>query len=142
MKLRNRKAERFKKISFIILALIFSLGLIFYNFEENILFFYRPSELVKYNHKISNQQIFKLGGYVEENSYKFNEHIHYFNITDYEKVIKVRYNGVLPNLFREKQGIVATGYIQNDIFYANELLAKHDENYVPKQLKDIKQTNN
>ena len=78
----------------------------------------------------------RLGGLVEENSVARNDTKINFTITDLKKTIEVTYEGILPDLFREGQGVIVKGYLQNNIFEATEVLAKHDENYMPPEVKE------
>lgn len=99
-----------------------------YFLSENIVFFVAPSEITE---KHIGKKI-RLGGLVEEGSVKrpdVSQTI--FNLSDGKGVIEVRFKGILPALFRESQGIVAEGYMEGGILFANRLLAKHDENYKP-----------
>ena len=81
-----------------------------------------------------NEKI-RLGGLVEENSVVRNDIKINFIITDLKKNIEVSYEGILPDLFREGQGVIVKGYLKNNIFEATEVLAKHDENYMPPEIK-------
>ena len=107
------------------------LWLILKNFNENIVFFYTPSEL-KEKHVAG--EIIRIGGLVQEHSiHKINEVLQ-FTITDNKASLLIYFEGSPPNLFREGQGIVAKGRLVNNIFIADEILAKHDENYMPKEV--------
>ncbi len=112
-----------------------------YNFRSNIVFFYSPSELSDL--KISSNKIIRVGGLVKENSVKSSNNILEFVITDYKDDLKITYSGIKPDLFREKQGIVAKGVWnkQEKIFIASEILAKHDENYMPPEVSKAIQKN-
>ena len=77
----------------------------------------------------------RLGGLVEENSIIRNDIKINFTITDLKKTMEVSYEGILPDLFREGQGVIVQGYLKNNIFEASEVLAKHDENYMPPEIK-------
>ena len=127
-----------KKKRFYILFSTFSffcfiVGIILIALQDNILFFYTPSEILQKNLK-QNEKI-RLGGLVEKNSVVRNDIKINFTITDLKKNIEVTYEGILPDLFREGQGIIVKGYLQNNIFEATEVLAKHDENYMPPEIK-------
>ena len=112
---------------------------ILYTFRENLVFFFTPTQL---HEKIDSglfrdEQEFRLGGLVEKNS--ISEHADgsiRFVITDLTQTVTVEYRGLLPTLFREEQGVVATGKMNGDVFVAREILAKHDENYMPKEVAD------
>ena len=127
-----------KKKRFYILFSAFSffcfiVGAILIVLQDNILFFYTPSEILQKNLR-QNEKV-RLGGLVEENSIVRNNIKINFIITDLKKNIEVSYVGILPDLFREGQGVIVNGYLKNNIFEASEVLAKHDENYMPPEIK-------
>ena len=99
--------------------------------KSNIVYFISPSELVNSNN--INQKL-RLGGLVEEDSIIINGKLVKFRITDGNKSVLVQYNGILPDLFKEKQGVIVEGEFDSLIFNASNLLAKHDENYIPKEV--------
>ena len=99
--------------------------------KSNIVYFISPSELVNSNN--INQKL-RLGGLVEEDSIIINGKLVKFRITDGNKSVLVQYNGILPDLFKEKQGVIVEGEFNSLIFNASNLLAKHDENYIPKEV--------
>ncbi|MGZ8254655.1 MAG: cytochrome c maturation protein CcmE [Burkholderiaceae bacterium] len=101
-------------------------------FQENLVFFYSPSQVV--NHEAPQGKAFRIGGLVEAGSVKRlpDGLTVAFNVTDTAKVIPVTYKGILPDLFKEGKGVVAQGKLGPDgVFSAHEVLAKHDENYMP-----------
>jgi cytochrome c-type biogenesis protein CcmE len=101
-------------------------------FRENLVFFYSPSQVV--NHEAPQNKAFRIGGLVEVGSLKRQADgvTVTFNVTDTAKVIPVAYKGILPDLFKEGKGVVAQGKLGPDgVFTAHEVLAKHDENYMP-----------
>ena len=101
-------------------------------FQENLVFFYSPSQVV--NHEAPQGKAFRIGGLVEAGSVKRlpDGLTVAFNVTDTAKVIPVTYKGILPDLFKEGKGVVAQGKLGSDgVFSAHEVLAKHDENYMP-----------
>ncbi len=106
-------------------------------FKANIQLFFMPSQIVA--GEAPKGQVIRIGGLVENNSVQRaadSLKIH-FNVTDNQKIVAVKYEGILPDLFREGQGIVAIGKLQDDgSFNATEVLAKHDENYMPPQVAD------
>jgi cytochrome c-type biogenesis protein CcmE len=139
IKKRNRKK---RKVRFIQIALLLSFialgtGLISKVFNDNIVFFFSPTDLVVKVIQPSDNKI-KIGGLLKPGSLKQDKPAEEFEfvITDGNNDILVIYNGILPNLFKEGQGTVATGYLRNGYFEAKELLAKHDENYIPKEVAD------
>ena len=99
--------------------------------KSNIVYFISPSELVNSNN--INQKL-RLGGLVEESSIISKGKLVKFRITDGNKSVLVQYNGILPDLFKEKQGVIVEGEFDSLIFNASNLLAKHDENYIPKEV--------
>ena len=104
-------------------------------FEENLVFFYTPSQLL--NGDAPKNRAIRIGGMVEPNSIVRNEHslAVEFNVMDEKNaVVKVIYSGVVPDLFKEGKGVVAQGRYINDVFQSTEILAKHDENYMPPDL--------
>lgn len=104
-------------------------------FNENLMFFFSPSDVVE--GKAPQDHLFRLGGMVVKGSVERpgDGMTVYFVLTDMAKEVKVKYTGILPDLFREGQGIVANGKLeQADLFVAQEVLAKHDENYMPPEV--------
>jgi cytochrome c-type biogenesis protein CcmE len=101
-------------------------------FRENLVFFYSPTQVA--NHEVPKGKAFRIGGLVEQGSLKRGGDglTVTFNVTDTAKVIPVSYTGILPDLFKEGKGVVAQGSLGPDgVFKAHEVLAKHDENYMP-----------
>ena len=127
------KKKRFYIIFSAFSFFCFIVGVILIALQDNILFFYTPSEILQKNLK-QNEKV-RLGGLVEENSVVRNNIKINFTITDLKKNIEVSYEGILPDLFREGQGVIVNGYLKNNIFEASEVLAKHDENYMPPEIK-------
>ncbi|MFK3649740.1 cytochrome c maturation protein CcmE [Lysobacter enzymogenes] len=104
--------------------------------QRNIAYLYTPSEVLR--GEAGGQARFRLGGMVAGGSFQrapgsLDAH---FQVTDGDALMPVKYTGILPDLFREKQAVVATGRMQGDTFVAEEILAKHDETYVPKEVAD------
>ena len=109
------------------------IGLILYALNSNLDYFLTPSELKQSNENVvlsANTRV-KLGGMVKKDSFFINENKVNFEVTDFEDSIKVIYEGLLPDLFKEGKGIVVLGKYIDGIFYADEVFAKHDENYMP-----------
>ena len=102
--------------------------------RDNIVFFYTPSE-INQSDRQSGRQL-RLGGLVKDGSVEIDGMQSVFIVTDGSADIIVRYNNALPSLFREGQGVVAEGQIENGIFMAQNVLAKHDENYMPAEVAD------
>ena len=135
---------RFQRLLLILLTLVIILSavlLILYNTKENISYFYTPSEIDK--SEIIIDKVIRIGGFVENDSFsKISSSSFIFRITDEKASILVAFKGILPDLFREGQGAVIEGtFGNNDIFNANNVFAKHDENYMPASIKeDLKDT--
>ena len=126
---------RKKRIYNILLVLLFTVSgvsLILYSLNSNLDYFFTPTELKEQNIPIDKR--IKIGGMVLEGSVSRNESKIIFIITDYESAVKVEFDGIVPDLFQEGSGVVASGFLNEDIFYAEEVLAKHDENYMPPNL--------
>ena len=102
--------------------------------RDNIVFFYTPSEIRQSDREPGRQ--LRLGGLVKDGSVEIDGMQSVFIVTDGSADIIVRYNNALPSLFREGQGVVAEGQIKNGIFMAQNVLAKHDENYMPAEVAD------
>lgn len=116
-----------------VVALVFTsfigVFLILKALNSNLDYFYTPSEMI--NIEIPDKKRVKLGGMVQEDSVKRNGTNISFKITDFNYSINVSYNGVVPDLFKEGSGIVAYGLIVDEILIAEDIFAKHDENYMP-----------
>ena len=133
----NPKYRRLIIIIFIIITLGLATKLILMALEENIIYFFTPNEIKKkYGNKANIQNKIRVGGLVLENSVTKKGGTTIFNITDRSHQIEVLFDGLLPDLFREGQGIVVEGKFQNNKFIANQVLAKHDENYMPPEVAD------
>ena len=105
--------------------------------EENIIYFYTPNELKKKYGNVKNiENKIRIGGLVLEDSVVINKNESIFEVTDKKDNIKVFFKGQLPDLFREGQGIVAEGILKDNKLIANQVLAKHDENYMPPEVAD------
>ncbi len=115
-----------------IVAVVF----IFKTLEDNVLYFYSPSEIEENNEVVFNSNI-RIGGMVKNGSVKVNENEIKFIVTDYKNEIIVSYQGTVPALFAEGKGVVAEGKLQDKKFFlAKRILAKHDENYMPPEIKE------
>jgi len=118
----------------ILITLILSVFLILRSLEENVVYFQSPTE-IKSLVEIKNKKI-RVGGMVKNNSISIKSKEVNFIITDYKNEINVTYSGVIPNLFQEDKGVVAEGYLKDrNFFLATKILAKHDENYMPPEVK-------
>ena len=132
----TRKQRRSVLIGMCLAVLGLAVGLILFALEDSIVFFYSPSDVAEKN--IRPGQRIRLGGLVAEGSVKRGENTTIqFSVTDTVKTIPVTYTGVLPDLFREGQGVVTEGRFRGDgIFVADNVLAKHDENYMPPEVAE------
>ena len=139
----NAKYRRLFITIIIILTLGLATKLILMALEDNIVYFYTPNDLIeKFGDTENIQNKIRIGGLVLESSIKKEGEKTIFMITDRQKEVKVVFDGPLPDLFREGQGIVAEGMFQNNNFIASEVLAKHDENYMPPEVADALKKNN
>lgn len=133
---RVQKTKLLSVVSIIVILSIAS-GLVLYALKQNINLFYTPTEMLQA--KITHEQNLRIGGYVKMHSVQYDslgESVN-FIVTDRVNDLAVTFRGVLPNLFREGQIVVITGKLNsNHIFLANEVLAKHDEKYMPKPLAE------
>ena len=139
----NAKYRRLFITIIIVLTLGLATKLILMALEDNIVYFYTPNDLIeKFGDTQNIQKKIRIGGLVLESSVKKEGKKTIFMITDRKKEVKVLFDGPLPDLFREGQGIVAEGIFQNNNFIASEVLAKHDENYMPPEVADALKKNN
>lgn len=106
-------------------------ALVFNAFEENLVFFFSPSQVAA--HEAPEGRAFRIGGFVQEGSVQRQKDgvTVRFEVTDTAHTVPVTYKGSLPDLFKEGKGVVAQGKLQNGVFMADQVLAKHDENYMP-----------
>jgi cytochrome c-type biogenesis protein CcmE len=130
-----KKTRRIQVIAVAVVALAVSTGLIGYAMRDGINFFRAPSQIVA--EPPAPNETFRIGGLVEEGTLKRGEgETISFSVTDGGATVPVVYTGVLPDLFGENQGMVGTGRYINGVFEASEILAKHDESYMPKEVTD------
>ncbi len=146
----KNKHRRLYFVLFLLVMVGLALGLVLYGLRDGISYFYTPSDVVSGKHlnrplfsangiDSNKPEVFRLGGVVKKNSVKKNTQGLAFVVTDFNHEVGVVYQGLVPNLFRENSGVIATGYMtknadNQNIFFANDILAKHDENYMPKEL--------
>ena len=130
----TRKQKRMAGIGFIAAVLTLAVGLVLVALRDEIVFFYTPSDIITKN-KAGPGQRFRLGGLVKEQSLVKNGKNISFIITDTQSDITVKYDQILPDLFKEGKGVVAEGTLDASlVFVADTVLAKHDENYMPKEV--------
>ena len=133
----GRKVKlRFLFILLILLTLILSVFLILKSLEENVVYFQSPTEIQTFSEM--NEKKIRIGGMVKVGSISMEVKEIKFIITDFKNEINVIYSGIVPNLFTEGKGVVAEGYLKDRSFFkATKILAKHDENYMPPEVKAI-----
>ncbi len=123
-------------VSLILAVLILTVFLVLKSLEENIVYFISPSEIKELG-EIDYNKKYRVGGMVKKNSVNMSADYVKFVITDFKSEISVKYSGVIPNLFIEEKGVVAEGFLKDRNFLeASKILAKHDENYMPPEVKE------
>ena len=123
-------------LSVIFLIVCLSVFLILKSLEENVVYFISPTE-IKNLSEIDNKKRIRVGGMVKEETIQFDQNIVTFVITDFKNELNVTYSGAIPNLFSEGKGVVAEGFLNDRSFFnAKKILAKHDENYMPPEVKE------
>ena len=135
--LQKKVKKRASLLAFILAASVISIFLILNSLNKNILYFKSPTE-IKNSQDVDFNKKLRVGGMVKKDTLKINEEEIKFIITDFKNEIKVSFRGTVPNLFSEGKGVVAEGKLQDKKFFiADRILAKHDENYMPPELKKI-----
>ncbi len=133
----NKRSRRKMLVAMVIFGVAIATVLALTAFEENLLYFYSPTQI--HAGEAPENRSFRVGGLVVDGSVRREENslAVQFDLTDNARVVPVTYTGILPDLFREGQGIVAMGRLNSDgLFVADEVLAKHDENYMPPEVAD------
>lgn len=135
MRIQKKFLKRLLLPLAIVVAMVGTVYAIIQAFNENLTFFYSPSQIL--SGEVPANKTYRLGGMVEKGSLQKQEGtLHYqFRVTDTKRAIEVHYTGILPDLFKEGKGVVAEGHLEQSHFIASEVLAKHDENYMPPKLK-------
>jgi len=132
------------RILFLIFVFLLSLTIIFFilkSLNKNILYFSTPTE-IKQKEDIPIGKAMRVGGMVKKDSIIINENNIQFTVTDFENEILISYSGTVPNLFAEGKGVVAEGKLKDKKFFiADRILAKHDEKYMPPEIKKILENN-
>ena len=133
-----------KRASLLAITLLVSVTGIFFilqSLNKNILYFKSPTD-IKNNQNINFDKKIRVGGMVKKNSLIIKEEEIKFIITDFDNELNISFSGTVPNLFSEEKGVVAEGKLQDKTFFiADRILAKHDENYMPPELKDMMKKN-
>ncbi len=130
--------RKHKRLTFVFIAMLLlsaAAALVLTAFEENIVFFYSPTDIKEKN--LADGRRIRLGGLVEEGSVEKTEGaVVQFRVTDLTTAQAVSFKGILPDLFREGQGVIAEGKLEGGVFRADEVLAKHDETYMPPEVAE------
>ena len=130
-----KKKRRIQVVALAAVALVMATGLIGYAMKDGINYFRAPSQIAE--NPPPPTETFRIGGLVEDGSLSRGQgKAVTFNVTDGGASVKVSYTGILPDLFEENQGMVGTGKLQDGVFIASEILAKHDETYMPREVVD------
>ncbi|MFM2443617.1 MAG: cytochrome c maturation protein CcmE [Pseudomonadota bacterium] len=133
----TRKGRRLTLIASALAVIGVAIGLALFAFRDGVVFFVTPSELAAKTAEMRPNARMRIGGLVQPGSVLKSDDRHVsFAITDNRTEVKVTYAGLLPDLFREGQGVVAEGQLVNGVFRADSVLAKHDENYMPREVAD------
>ncbi len=132
----GRKVKlRFLFVTLILVTLILTVFLVLKSLEDNVVYFQSPTEIKTLSELDKNK--IRVGGMVKKNSININSDEVKFIITDFKNEINVSYSGAVPNLFAEEKGVVAEGFLKDrNFFSATKILAKHDENYMPPEVKE------
>lgn len=135
--MRAKRRRRMMLVAFLVVGISVAAAFALNAFQKNLLFFYSPTQIV--NGDASTERVFRMGGMVVDGSLQRDSdglNVR-FQVTDTAEVVPVVYRGILPDLFREGQGIVALGRLDGEgIFVAEQVLAKHDEEYMPPEAGD------
>ena len=135
--MRAARKKRLYLIVLMVMGIGIAVGFALSAFNQNLMYFYSPSEVLAGD--APKDHMFRVGGLVSDGSVQrlANDLTVSFDVTDQLKSVTVEYTGILPDLFREGQGIIAHGKLRDDgVFVADEVLAKHDENYMPPEVAD------
>ena len=136
--LTNKVKKKIFFTTIFILIVFVSFYIIFNNLKNNLLYFKTPTEIKIYDNN-SKKKIIRVGGMVKKDSITIDKDKINFVITDFKNEVNVVYKGAVPSLFLEEKGVIAEGVLEdNNFFVAKKILAKHDENYMPPELKDLK----
>ncbi len=139
--LQKKVKKRASLLAIFLSVSVISIFLILNTLKQNILYFNSPSD-IKVNQNINFDKKIRVGGMVKKNTLRINDQEIRFVITDFKNEIRVSFKGTVPNLFAEGKGVVAEGKLQDKRFFiADRILAKHDENYMPPELKNITKEN-
>ena len=139
--LPKKVKKRASLLAISLLVTVIGIFFILQSLNKNILYFKSPTD-VKNNQNIDFDKKMRVGGMVKKNSLIIKEEEIKFIITDFNNELNISFSGTVPNLFSEEKGVVAEGKLQDKTFFiADRILAKHDENYMPPELKDMMKKN-
>ena len=139
--LQKKAKKRATLLTALLLVSLIAVFIILKSLNKNILYFKSPTE-IKTSQDIDFSKKIRVGGMVKKNSLIISEEEIKFTITDFKNELKISYSGTVPNLFSEEKGVVAEGMLQDKTFFiADRILAKHDENYMPPELKNLMKQN-
>ena len=139
--LQKKAKKRATLLTVMLLVSLIAVFIILKSLNKNILYFKSPTE-IKTSQDIDFSKKIRVGGMVKKNSLIISEEEIKFTITDFKNELKISYSGTVPNLFSEEKGVVAEGKLQDKTFFiADRILAKHDENYMPPELKNLMKQN-
>ena len=139
--LPKKAKKRASLLAAMLLVSVLGIFFILQSLNKNILYFKSPSD-IKNNQNINFDRKIRVGGMVKKNSLIIKEEEIKFIITDFNNELNISFSGTVPNLFSEEKGVVAEGKLQDKTFFiADRILAKHDENYMPPELKDMMKKN-
>ena len=139
--LPKKVKKRASLLAITLLVSVTGISFILQSLNKNILYFKSPTD-IKNNQNINFDKKIRVGGMVKKNSLIIKEEEIKFIITDFNNELNISFSGTVPNLFSEEKGVVAEGKLQDKTFFiADRILAKHDENYMPQELKDMMKKN-
>ena len=139
--LQKKAKKRASLLAGLVLISVLAIFLVLKSLNKNILYFKSPTD-IKLSQDLDFNKKLRVGGMVKRNSIIISEEEIKFIITDFKNELKISYSGTVPNLFSEEKGVVAEGKLQDKTFFiADRILAKHDENYMPPELKNIMKKN-
>ena len=139
--LQKKAKKRALLLTTFLLVSVLAIFIVLKSLKKNILYFKSPTD-IKISQDIDFTKKIRVGGMVKKNSLIVNEKEIKFIITDFKNELKINYSGTIPNLFSEQKGVIAEGKLQDKTFFiADRILAKHDENYMPPELKNIMKQN-
>ena len=139
--LQKKAKKRATLLTVLLLVSLIAVFIILKSLNKNIMYFKSPTE-IKTSQDIDFSKKIRVGGMVKKNSLIISEEEIKFTITDFKNELKISYSGTVPNLFSEEKGVVAEGKLQDKTFFiADRILAKHDENYMPPELKNLMKQN-